>query len=263
MDSARSGIISLLTDFSLRDWYVGTVKGVLLRCAPAAVLVDITHDIEPGDVKAAAFAWRNSIPYFPPGTVHLAVVDPGVGGERAVLAVESESGILVAPDNGLVSWILAAGADWRAWRITSSEFCRSEPSATFHGRDVFAPLAAALAAGAAPAELGEPLADPVLIPWPAPEVSGPGDWMVPVLYVDRFGNLITSLPGEELGSCRQLQVAGLSLPRLECYEQAPAGELLGLIGSGGYLEISVNGGSAAETLGARPGDLLAVRALER
>src|SRR5437870_9744709 len=189
-------LITLLTDFGTRDPFVGVMKGVILSLCPAARLVDLTHEIAPGDIAAGALALRWAVEYFPPGTVHLAVVDPGVGSERRPLVLRAAEAFYVGPDNGLLWPAAALDADPQVWEIDLSRWDRPV-SATFHGRDVFAPAAARLAAGELPAAFCRPARDAVRRGWPAPAPHGD---MVrgAVIYVDRFGNGITNLAPADL-----------------------------------------------------------------
>jgi S-adenosyl-L-methionine hydrolase (adenosine-forming) len=235
-------IITLLTDFGTRDSYVAEVKGVLLLAAPGAVLVDVTHDIPPGDVRAAGFVLSRVWHRFPVGTVHLAVVDPGVGTARRALAAETERHFFVVPDNGLLS---ALPADARFVELAVPE----NAAPTFHGRDVFAPTAARLAAGAALRDVGRPITDPYLSPLPSPRRSGEG-WVGEVLYVDRFGSLITNLPDSIVGSGVRLTVGTTDVgPLRRTFGDVERGQLVALVGSGGTIEVAVRDGSAAKVLG--------------
>lgn len=246
-------IITLLTDFGTADGYVGEMKGALLTGAPEATLVDITHEIPAQDVEAArltlARVWRR----FPPGTVHLVVVDPGVGTARAALAVASDERFLVGPDNGVLSpALLIAGA-----RIVSLE-TPANASATFHGRDVFAPAAARLASGAAIETLGFPPAtQPRIRRTPEPRRTGDGALLGEVIGIDRFGNAITNLVGLRTGT---VEAAGLSLPLRRTYGEAPIGAPVAIVGSSGLIEIAVRDGSAARALRLTRGTAVVYRA---
>jgi S-adenosylmethionine hydrolase len=239
-------VITLLTDFGTADGYVGEMKGVLLSGAPDAVLVDIAHDVAPQDVDGARLAvaryWRR----YPEGTVHVVVVDPGVGSARAALAVESAGRYLVGPDNGVLSPALLLPAV----RVVTLPL---PPLAapTFHGRDVFAPAAARLAAGAAIDELGHPCMDPVVRRTPVARQLDDGTLAGEVITVDRFGNLVTNLVGVRAGT---VSVAGRLIGRLaRTYADAADGQLVALVGSTGLVEIAMRDGSAARALGVRRG----------
>lgn len=232
--------ITLLTDFGTADGYVGEVKGVLSSGAPGATIVDITHDIPPHDVDAGrhtvARYWRR----FPPGTVHLAVVDPAVGTERAAIAVASDGRFLVGPDNGLLtSALLQAGA-----RVISLDVPPAA-SPTFHARDVFAPAAARLAGGAAIESLGAVGHDPVVLLIPEPELDATGGVVGQVIAIDHFGNAITNLLAQR---ATRVQVAGRTLKLVRTYGDLDPGEAGALIGSTGYVEVVVGRGNAAKSL---------------
>lgn len=261
-------IITLTTDFGLTDGYVGAMKGVMLSIAPEARLVDISHEIGPGNIRQAAFVLSSVTPYFPEGTIHVAVVDPGVGSARRAIAARTSRAILIAPDNGLLSLCLAdQPAEIR--QLVNPRYHLPQVSATFHGRDIFAPVAAHLATGAAFDDLGPPVTDAVTLALPAVIRDAEGVWRGEVLHVDRFGNLITNffhfppstfcLPPSafhllaiEIG---QHRIYGLA----RTYADRAPGELLALIGSSGYLEIAVRDGNAAQVLGAQVGDAVLVR----
>jgi S-adenosylmethionine hydrolase len=222
---------TLLTDFGTRDGYVAAMKGVIATIAPSAFVEDASHDIPHGDVLAAAFALRRYWRLYPAGTVHVVVVDPGVGTARAALALEAEGRFFVGPDNGVFTYIPASTT------VTLPAPTTSSP--TFHGRDVFAPAAARLLAGAQLQELGEPTYVRVAIELPErPQV----------IAVDRFGNLITNVnhPGD-------VELCGRIIRLARTYGDAPTGGLVALMNSDGLLEIAVRNGSAAETLGVSRG----------
>jgi S-adenosyl-L-methionine hydrolase (adenosine-forming) len=244
-------IITLLTDFGTADGYVGEIKGVLLSRVPDAYLVDITHDIPAQDVESArltlARVWRR----FPAGTVHLAVVDPGVGTSRQALAVESDGRYLVGPDNGVLSPALLMG-DARVVALSVP----SNAASTFHGRDVFAPAAAELASGKPVQELGVPVAEVVVRRTPEPRRRGDGALAGEVIAVDRFGNAITNLVGRRPAL---LEVAGAVLPVRRTYSEVEPGSPLALVGSTGLIEVAVRDGSAARLLGLDRGSVVLLR----
>jgi S-adenosyl-L-methionine hydrolase (adenosine-forming) len=238
-------IITLITDFGTADGYVGEMKGVLLSRAPDAELVDITHDIPPQDVERArltlARVWRR----FPPRTVHLVVVDPGVGSLRAALAVSSDERFVVGPDNGVLSPALfVAGA--RAVELSMP----SVSSATFHGRDVFAPAAAALAMGTPLDSLGRDAPSPIIHRTPEPMRGVDGSLRGQVIVVDRFGNAITNLVGLRGGT---IELGELRIPIRHTYSEVLQGEAVAVTGSSGFIEIAIRDGDAAATLGLRRG----------
>lgn len=248
-----SRLIALLTDFGWRDTFVGVMKGVIAGIAPRARVVDLCHDIEPQEIDQARFLLRSSVPYFPKGTIFVCVVDPGVGSARRALCVESGGRIFVGPDNGLFTEMLAEkGA--KAREITNPKLRLSSVSQTFHGRDVFAPAAAHLAAGAPPSRLGKLVRDPVRLPPLDPVRTGRRFWSGRVAHIDRFGNLITNLPAAEFlpPAVRGAAVtAGFQTITRVCrsYAEAPEGELFLIAGSSGTIEISLNRASAAKKLG--------------
>lgn len=241
--------ITLLTDFGTADGYVAEMKGVLCTLAPGVPLIDVTHDIFPQDITAArlvlARCWRR----FPAGTVHVVVVDPGVGTQRAAIAVESEGRFLVGPDNGVLSPALFA-LDARVVRLPVP----ITAAATFHGRDVFAPAAAALAEGAALTDLGESFTTPVRLRTPQPRRDADGSLHGEVLTIDRFGNVITNLMRREAAGTVEVEVAGRVARLVRTYGDAVAGELVALVGSSGFVEIAMRNGSAAGALGIARGE---------
>ncbi len=258
-----SGLITLLTDFGIQDAYVGVMKGVILSVNPAARIVDLTHEVPPQDVIKGAFLLRSAAAYFPDGTVHVAVVDPGVGTERRPVVVVTKRAFLVGPDNGLLTPSAAVLGVREVRRLEQSEFFRHPVSQTFHGRDVFAPVAAHLAAGVSPDRLGPiaPALQPLCLPEPRREC---GAIHGEVLYVDRFGNLITNVPAAQLAayppSAVCVSIAGVSIAAIaSSYAAVPRGAPLAVIGSAGLLEIAVRDGNAAEELGAGVGTPITVR----
>lgn len=251
-------IITLTTDFGYADAYVGAMKGVILGICPNAALVDISHEIHPQAVRQAAYVLSAAAPYFPPGTVHLVVVDPGVGTSRHPVAVATQRpAYYVAPDNGVLSLAIASDPAHQAVQLTEPRFRRPEVSATFHGRDLFAPVAAHLARGLALHELGEPFPASDLMALPLSQYILPdtGIWQAEVLHIDHFGNLITSFVPP--GSTDRLAVTagGKRIPRVaRTFADVAPGELLAYVGSSGYLEIAVREGNAHSTTGLRVGD---------
>ena len=248
-----SGIITLTTDFGLADPYVGIMKGVILSINPEVKLVDITHEIEPGEIIQAASIMKETHAYFPPGTVHLVVVDPGVGGSRRPLAFRTERFVFIGPDNGIF-WPILKEYSWTDMIcLTKKEYFLKDISGTFHGRDIFAPVAAHLSMGKDLQKMGESISDPVKL-----EISGPDqdrDSISGVVRrVDRFGNLITNLHKDDLKKLLdkgdlavkigELEIEGLH----ETYSDVPEGEMLALFGSSGFLEISENMGRACDRI---------------
>ena len=249
-------IIALLTDFGTRDHYAGTMKGVALGICPDTTLVDITHEIAPHDILGGALELEAVVPYLPPGTVVVAVVDPGVGSDRRGVAIEAGDLRLVGPDNGLLSRAAASRSPRRAVTLNNPAFARASVSRTFEGRDRFAPAAAWLASGVALEELGPPASELVQCDVPEAVVSAEGIEGV-VLRVDHFGNLITNVHRSTLERIHgpiTVRVAGAALQGLsQTYAELAPGALCALVGSTDRLEIAVNGGSAATLLGAERG----------
>lgn len=260
-------IITLSTDFGLADWFVGAMKGVILGLQPRAVLVDIAHQIPPGDIRAGAFALAASHRCFPRGTIHVAVADPGVGGGRRAIAVRTENYFFVGPDNGVLSLALARERVESVHCIVNARYLLHPVSATFHGRDVFAPVAAHLSKGVPVGQLGPAVHDWIRLDWPAPRVmkdSVRGE----VLYIDGFGNAITNLDGQSMDALdkRECQV-WMGRKRLcglgSCYQDARAGAPIAVPGSSGFLEIAINGGSAARAFRLKIGDPITLRPARR
>lgn len=259
-------LVTLLTDFGLADPYVGEMKAVLVRLAPGLTVIDLTHGIAPGAVREAAWVLRNAWSQFPPGTCHVAVVDPGVGSERRALAVDAGGHLFVGPDNGLLhpAWEAAGVVEIR--EISTRETEHRRRGTTFDGRDVFATVAARLATGLSPAQVGREVHDPVTLPSFTPRAQGAGVWEAEVVRVDRFGNLVTaadeSFLREALGEdWRALEVL-LGDTRLRGvrlgYEEVPRGEALLTIGGAGTLEVSINQGSARKHFGLKAGDTVRI-----
>jgi len=250
--------VTLLTDFGTRDGYAAAMKGVVATRAPRALLDDVGHELPRGDVGHAAWTFDRFWRRFPPGTVHLVVVDPGVGTERAALAVACADRWAVAPDNGVLTPLFRCGAPWRAVRLMVPE----GSSTTFHGRDVFAPAAGDLAAGVPLEELGPPLERPVLLdPLVRPLSSeGPGEngGEGVVRVVDRFGNLVSDLPAAALRGARGVEIAGVRVPVAWTYAAVEPGALLALVGSDGTVEVAARDASAADLLKAGPGARLRI-----
>lgn len=273
-------IVTLTTDFGSRDGYVGAMKGIIATIAPHARLVDITHAISPQDVYQAAFCLHNAVRFFPKGTVHLAVVDPGVGTSRRPLAVAAGGMMLVGPDNGIFTPLIRVWGLEKAVETRNVAYWREgDPSCTFHGRDIFAPVAAHLAAGVPMDELGPRVADLVSLSLPTLDLRPPHDLVGEVIYLDHFGNAITNLgvlewkgdglhltPGwstsdrsASLEGPASVQCGRHQLSLHRTYGEVSPGTALALIGSGGLLEVAVRNGNAGEGLGIRPGDQVVLR----
>ncbi len=270
--------IAILTDFGTRDAYVGVMKAVMLRIAPDTRFIDITHSIQPQNVRQGAFTLLTCHRYFAPGTIFLVVVDPGVGSVRKPLAALADDYYFIGPDNGVLSYAVAEHLDAQIVELSNPAYWLSAVSGTFHGRDIFAPCAAHLAAGVSLAELGIPYDNYQRLAPPLLEIAGrkiAGE----VLHIDRFGNAVTSIgelrraatdglylippfskdqhryPVQTFAPSVTVQVKGFSLPGIRhTYSEVAPGEPLALVGSSGYLEIAVNQGSAANQLDLTTGD---------
>jgi S-adenosylmethionine hydrolase len=252
-------IITLLTDFGLRDHFVAAVKGVMLSLNPEATLVDISHQIPPQDIFTGAFTLGQAYSCFPAGTVHFAVVDPGVGTDRKALAVSAGGHFFVAPDNGILTYVMAAHEDCTAYEITSDHYFRKPVSATFHGRDVFAPVAAWISRGIELHKLGPVLPSPARLQIPVLKHVREALIQGTILAVDQFGNLITNLKQDALPFpfkilAGQREIAGLR----NTYGEGVPGEVIMVPGSTGYLELAVTGGSAAAALNLKAGSPIGV-----
>ena len=265
------GTITLLTDFGARDAYVGVMKGVILRAFPGATVVDLTHGVPPQDVLAGALALEGAFTYFPEGTVHVAVVDPGVGGPRRILAAEARGYSFLGPDNGILSLALRRAGEGRVFAVSETAVARAQDAAlppearessTFHGRDRFAPLAAAIARmvcdRASLDEMGAPVEDYKRVAVAAPERRESGEIVGEVIYIDGFGDLVTNIRPEDLPETfrdgGEIEVAGLVATGLSrAYVDAEAGAPLAIVGSTGRVEMSIRDRSAARESGAGVG----------
>jgi S-adenosyl-L-methionine hydrolase (adenosine-forming) len=255
-------IITLLTDFGSEDYFVGALKGVILTRSPKSVLVDITHSIPPQDVRAAAFTLEGVYPYFPDGSIHLAIVDPGVGSGRRPVLVEAVSHLFVGPDNGLFTFVLKQGTAVCVRHLTNTAYFLPHRSSTFHGRDIFAPVAAALAEGVPPENFGPAIEDPVRLEVARSEPMADGSIAGRIIHIDHFGNCVTNL------LCKQLlpqptsphfclQVKEFQIRKLaRSYEEGAThpGKPFLICGSAGMLEISIWSSSAARALNIKIGD---------
>jgi len=256
-------ILTLTTDFGLSDHYVGVMKGVILSICPRARIVDITHDVRPFAITEGAYAIAQAYRYFPKGTVHVVVVDPGVGTERRPILMEAAGQRFVAPDNGVLAMIY--GREKAKVRLISNRRYFLKPvSQTFHGRDVFSPVAAHLAAGMAAAKMGEALTDYVRPDFEKPRRSGEGRWSGRVLKIDRFGNVVTNFQASDFPALERKPFT-LAIGKSKVNVMAPhyaacaPGKLFAIIGSGGYIEISVGQSSAAGKMGCQAGESVELR----
>lgn len=257
-----AGLITLTTDFGTRDPYVAAMKGVILRVCPDARVVDLTHEIPPQDLWEAALFLAGAAPWFPVGTVHLIVVDPGVGTERRPIAAAAGGQLFVCPDNGVLTFLLRTCDFERAHLINNAAFMLPAVSATFHGRDIFAPTAARLAAGADLASVGPPIDSIEQLDAPEPRRRRDGEIAGEIVHIDRFGNAITNIPASMIDAVHvpEVRAAGIVIASISrTYGDVPADKALALIGSSGYLEIAVNRGNAAAALGLHRGMSVHVR----
>ena len=273
-----SAIITLTTDFGLTDAYVAAMKGVILGINPEAKLIDICHSIKPQNIPQAAFVLSTAYQFFPQKTIHLVVVDPGVGTERRAIILRTPSADFVAPDNGVLSYVIQVSSakpaadnvnlqerelepGLEAVAITKPQFWRTPISSTFHGRDIFAPVAALLSLGFPPIDFGEVITSLTMLPLPKPHRRPDGSLVGHVLHIDNFGNLITSIKGSDLLPTKQpimVEVGNHLISGLS-RTYAEGQGLLTLIGSNGYLEVSLKGGSASAFLDAEVGSEVRLR----
>jgi len=267
-------VITLTTDFGSSDHYVAAVKGVILSINPDATIVDLSHGVEPQRIEQAAFILSCALPYFPRGSIHVVVVDPEVGTQRRALALCTDEGVFIGPDNGVLSpafsdderegtydgtAVIPLTAGKQAHLLTNPRFQLSPPSATFHARDIFAPAAAYISLGAKPSDLGPSEQQATALP-PFRAVSGKDGTLVGrIIHIDRFGTAITTLRREQLSVPEVvIDIAGRRIQGL-CRSYADRGGLVALIGSSGFLEVAVNGASAAASLGLQVGDIVSAR----
>jgi S-adenosylmethionine hydrolase len=271
---SQQPIITLTSDFGLADSYVASMKGVILSLNPQAVIVDVTHSVRPQQIEQAAFLLETAIPCFPPQTIHLAVVDPGVGTPRRAIALHTPTATFIGPDNGVLSPALpyhirsrAANvgarvrlpADIQGTDLTNPSYHANRVSDTFHGRDIFAPAAAHLSLGVALSRLGEPVDQVLALPPFLAARQADGSLAGRVVHIDRFGNLITDIRGTDVGSASvTVEIHGHRISGIQHAYAAGQG-LIALTGSAGFLEIALAGGSAADELSAEIGDPLVVR----
>jgi S-adenosylmethionine hydrolase len=261
MARGKHSVITLTTDFGMEDGNVGVMKGVIYGINPQARIVDLSHDIPPQDIASAAYVLRRAYTYFPPRTIHVLVVDPGVGSERRALAVDSRHALFVAPDNGVLTYVLQdlsdKGEKVRLINVTNPEYWLPSVSRVFHGRDIFAPVAAHLSLGLDVSALGEPIDDPITLP-PLRLQKTPGQITGQVAHVDHFGNLLTNVHHADLaslGNAPVIRVAQTQITRLsQTFSQGQPGELIAYTDSSGHLAIAVVNGSAGRLLNAHVGD---------
>ena len=242
----------MLTDFGPADYFVGAMKGAILSVNPHVTIVDITHEVPAQDVAAGAFTLLAAYDVFPAGTIHVAVVDPGVGSARRPIAVNAGNHLFVGPDNGLFTHIYDRNPAFEAFHITATNYFRHPVSTTFHGRDIFAPVAAALSNGIDPTSLGSRISDPIRLPT---------THEFQVIHIDRFGNLITNITRDVFNDGSKLSVNGKPITAFRTFFGENVGapdEPFAIWGSAGFLEIAVNGSSAAESLDVTRGDRISL-----
>jgi S-adenosylmethionine hydrolase len=267
MAKARPCVITLTTDFGTQDGNVGVMKGVILGLNPKASIVDLSHDVPPQDIADAAYVLRRAYRYFPHGTIHVVVVDPGVGSERRAIAVEAPHSFLVAPDNGVLTYVLQElqddGHEIRVVSLTNTAYWLPQVSNVFHGRDIFAPVAAHLSLGADIGALGQEIHDPITLP-PAPLELLPGHIIGQVAHIDHFGNLLTNIPASQvlsLGDSMTTRVAEREISGLsKTFSQGKPGEPIAYIDSSGHLAIASVNASAQELLNSHVGQMVEVTA---
>ncbi len=256
-------LITLTTDFGLSDGYVAAMKGVILTINPEATIIDITHEILPQDINQGALLLASAAPYFPAGTVHVVVVDPGVGGRRRALAIQAGGNLYVAPDNGVLTRAVESFQEVQAVELDKPEFWRENVSNTFHGRDIFAPVGAHLSLGVPLESIGTQVDDWMRLPRPTRERAQDGSLVAHVTHIDHFGNVVIDLVGQELANLEpsqvKVEIAGRKLQGIKrTYADVGAGELLLLVNSSGFLEVAEREGSAAGTLGVRVGEQITI-----
>ncbi len=260
-------VITLLTDFGGTDSFVGVMKGVILGINPSVAIADLCHNIGAYDPAEAAFVLMTAYPYFPKGTIHVAVIDPGVGGPRRPILVSCDRHLFVGPDNGLLAPLAEKAGPLSVRAITATRYFPQPVSATFHGRDIFAPVAGHLSLGAEPAEFGEPIDDYVRLALPHPSQFGASSIRGEILHVDRFGNLVTNIARADLDllaagspfTSLLVQVAGRQIPVVAYYALVLPGAPGAVMGSTDHLEIFVNQGDASRLLGLGRGSEVVVR----
>lgn len=254
--------ISLLTDFGTKDHFAGTMKGVIHGIAPKTTVIDISHEVPPQDIKSAAFLLKCTYSYFPKNTLHLIIVDPGVGSRRKIILVETKNYFFLAPDNGVLSYALETEKVQNVTEITNEKYWLKTVSRTFHGRDIFSPVAAHLANGVSPLKLGRKI-NPVnltLFPFPRPVYNKTKNICAgEILYIDRFGNLITNIPEGALRAFKYAKINGKKIRTLaSSYSSGKSGEFIALYGSAGFLEISSVNGNAQKKLSANVGGTIRI-----
>ena len=262
-NSIGKGIITLITDFGEKDEYAGVMKGVILKINPSCQIIDVTHQITPQAITEASFILGNSYPYFPKGTIHIVVVDPGVGSSRRPIVLSVHGHIFVGPDNGVFTTVYLKEGEKRAYELTNKKYFLTNVSSTFHGRDVFAPVAAHLSLGLDPGELGKEISYPITLDDFTPEIFK-NQIKGKVIHSDRFGNLVTNIQRDVFASFTQgkkftIRVAYMAVNSISSsYYEGREGDLLALFGSSEWLEISLKNGSAKDLLKSGKGEMVIV-----
>jgi S-adenosyl-L-methionine hydrolase (adenosine-forming) len=259
-------IITFTTDFGVQEHYVGAMKGVICAINPSALLVDITNSVQSYDILDGAIAISQAYSYFPPETIHLVIVDPGVGSARRPIVAKAGVQIFVAPDNGVLSLVYEREEAVSVRHITAEHYFRQPVSNTFHGRDIFAAVAAYISKGVELAKFGDEVTDYVRFAAPRPKPAGPGSWKAVVLKIDKFGNIITNITPRDIpelfqtpGRAFKITVGKAEITKLRAaYAEGTQGEIFAILGSAGFLEVSANRGAASRAAAAEKGAEVAV-----
>jgi hypothetical protein len=255
-------IIALLTDFGTKDYFIGAMKGVILSVNSEVKIIDMTHEIEPQNIQSAGFTLASCYRDFPSRTIFVAVVDPGVGSNRRAILVQTDKYFFVAPDNGLLTFIFENESDLRVFELTNPKFFLEKVSRTFHGRDVFAPVAAWLSKGIAPNKFGSEVIDFIRVESAKPKVISASELEAAIIHVDRFGNLITNLKRSDLPEKFIIEINQTFIEKhLNFYAEAKQDEIFTIWGSAGYLEIAAFQNSASEILQVKAGEKILVKPL--
>jgi S-adenosyl-L-methionine hydrolase (adenosine-forming) len=256
-------IITLTTDFGDQDGFVGIMKGVIFKINPSVSIIDIAHHIPSGDIDAAAFVISHACSYFPQDSIHVVVVDPGVGSARRALAVETGVGSFVVPDNGILKYIFAKSDSLSVYALDKAKYFLHPTSQTFHGRDVFAPVAAHLSQGTFAKQMGSKIDDYDRGKIPGIKKSNAGI-TGEIIYIDHFGNLVSNIPADDVSriEVKEIQIGAQKIQKLSSsYQEQAPGQVLAIIGSHGFLEIAVNAGHASQVLEVKKGDPIVIRTL--
>jgi S-adenosyl-L-methionine hydrolase (adenosine-forming) len=261
-DEIKPNLIALLTDFGTTDYFVGAMKGTILSINPNTQIIDITHEIAPQDIKSASFTLRACYRNFPPKTIFVAVVDPGVGSERRAILVETDECFFIAPDNGILNFVFNEGKSLRVFELTNKQFFAENISTTFHGRDIFAPVAAHLSKGVNPEEFGSEITEYKRFEEAVPLKISNDESEAEIIHIDRFGNLITNLKREDLPENFTLESGDIKIEKLQNYfAETVQSEVFMIIGSAGFLEIAAFRDSAKSLLKAEVGQRIIVKKL--